>query len=101
MRIDNDQVLSTVNQLRNESLEKKERGGKAATAAAAPGMDRVELSVRKEELEQLKLVMKDVSDVRLEKIARLRQEIADGSYGVEGADVAEKMLETWRALHGR
>lgn len=101
MRIDNDQALSTVNQMRNESVEKKESAGKKAGASSAAGMDRVVLSVRKEEIEQLKLVMKDVSDVRLDKIARLRQEIAEGSYKVEGAEVAEKMLESWRGFNGR
>jgi negative regulator of flagellin synthesis FlgM len=34
------------------------------------------------------------SDVRTEKVERIRQSIADGTYNVSSADVAEKMIQS-------
>jgi flagellar biosynthesis anti-sigma factor FlgM len=44
--------------------------------------------------------MQGMSDVRAEKVASLKNSIADGTYAVDGRKVAEKMLENWKALNG-
>ena len=42
----------------------------------------------------------DLSDVRLQKVRRLRQAIASGEYRVSAADVADKMISSFTSGSG-
>ncbi len=103
MKIDNEQILSTVNRFRNDQADKIDpstvNGQKNGVSGA--GGDRVDISAHKAELDQLKTTMQGISDVRSEKVARLKNEIAAGTYRVDGADIAAKMLGRWSELNGK
>jgi flagellar biosynthesis anti-sigma factor FlgM len=55
--------------------------------------DRVKLSTRKTEIEKFSNRVADMPDVRSDKVAELKQRISEGTYKVDGAKVAEKMID--------
>lgn len=73
----------------------KAAGGKApaavAAAPAASAPDRVELTSGKSQLDQLKTAAANEPDFRSDKVAAIRQQLADGSYRVAAGSVAEKL----------
>lgn len=99
MKIDNEQLISVANRYRSEQLEKKGEASRSGSKKVSPGVDRVELSVNAGEVEQLKQTMQGISDVRTEKVAAIKKAIDDGTYSVQGTQVAEKMLNYWKALN--
>ncbi len=104
MKIDNEQLLPTLNRFKGEAVEKGDTttvaGDKGGSTTAKIG-DRVELSANGSQIERLKKTMEVAPDFRADKVARLKEQIDAGTYKVEGKAVAEKMLQTWRELHGR
>lgn len=101
MKIDNEQLMATVNKFKNEPLEKSEAGAVAAKIGLRRGSDRVELSTNGTEIERLKKTMQVVPDFRSDKVAQLKAQIDAGSYQVDGKAVAAKMLQSWSELNGR
>jgi negative regulator of flagellin synthesis FlgM len=101
MKIDSEQLLATVNKFKKEPLEKTESAAVAEKKGSRPGVDRVELSTNGTEIERLKKTMQVTPDVRSEKVAQLKEQIAAGTYKVDGKAVAEKMLQSWNELHGK
>ena len=55
--------------------------------------DKVELSSRKEEIEQLAAKAKTQPAVREEKVERLKQSVEDGTYNAKGQIVAASILK--------
>ncbi|MGA1863335.1 flagellar biosynthesis anti-sigma factor FlgM [Deferribacter thermophilus] len=54
--------------------------------------DRVEFSVDRQKIDNLKQKIKEASDVRKEKIDQLKKSIEAGTYDVTGKKVAEKIV---------
>ena len=100
MKISNEQLISVVNRFKTDPVESKDDPSRARAKTAAQGGDRVDLSINSGDIEQLKQTMQGMSDVRSERVAALKQSIADGTYSVDGKLVAEKMLDNWKALNG-
>ncbi len=100
MKISSDQLISVVNPYKADQVDKKDDSSRAKPKTAGQGGDRVDLSISSGDIEQLKQTMQGMSDVRAERVAALKQSIADGTYSVDGSKVAEKMLENWKALNG-
>jgi negative regulator of flagellin synthesis FlgM len=100
MKIDSEQLLATVNKFKNEPAEKNETSGTAGDRTIRPGADRVELSGQQVEIDRLKKTLQDSPDVRSDRVAQLKEQIAAGTYHVEGSVVAKKMLQSWRDLNG-
>ena len=100
MKISNDQLASVVNRYKSDPIEKKDEAARTKPKGVAQGGDRVELSISSGDIEQLKQTMQGMSDVRAERVASLKQSIADGTYSVDGRKVAEKMLDNWKTLNG-
>ncbi len=101
MKISSDQLISVVNRFKTEQVEKRDDNAQAKTKKAAQvGGDRVELSIKSGDIEQLKQTMQGMSDVRAERVAALKKSIADGTYSVDGKLVAQKVLDNWKALNG-
>ena len=71
---------------------KKEAEAGRSNGASAQG-DTVELSTKAQDLYEARRILEEIPDVREDKVARLRKEIQDGTYRVEGRDIAKKMLE--------
>jgi negative regulator of flagellin synthesis FlgM len=57
----------------------------------------VEISSRAKELSQAKELASSAPDVRADRVAQLKKQIADGNYHVSSEDIADRMLEDhWR-----
>jgi negative regulator of flagellin synthesis FlgM len=93
MKIDNHDMLTGINAYRNDPISGKEDMDRQREKVQVQQQDRVELSTQKAEIEKLKKTVESMPDVRTEKVETLKQQLADGSYKVEGIKVAGKMLE--------
>ena len=56
------------------------------------GEERVSLSRKATDIKRIRAIVQKMPDVRADKVALLRKKIADGDYGVNGRDIADKML---------
>jgi len=94
MRIDNNNLLSNLNLYKNEAVDQKRDGAGPVkeNRATTNGMDRVELSIPREQIDQLKKALAELPDVRPERVAALQENLSQGTYDVSGRMVAEKML---------
>lgn len=101
MKIDSEQLLSTVNKFKSEPVEKSEIALVAREKGSRQLTDRVELSSNNSEVEQLKKAMQEVPDIRSDRVAALKEKIAAGTYKVDAKEVAGKMLQSWRELHDK
>jgi len=100
MKIDSsEQLLSSVYRFNNETTIKKDASSDTQSGAVTQGSDRVEWSQNKAKIEQLKTMMRGMPDSQQGNIARIREQLADGSYQVAAAETAGKMLEQWRDIH--
>jgi flagellar biosynthesis anti-sigma factor FlgM len=70
----------------------KDEGSERPPEVSGEG-DTVSLSGKAQDLYEARRIMGEIPDVRAEKVARLRKEIEDGTYRVEGRDIAKKMIE--------
>lgn len=84
--------------LQPEAMRRLEQSGKASKSKrrssdeAAKG-DTVDISSQFDELRQLSDAARDVSDVRMEKVAPLKEKIAKGEYHVSAEDIADSIVE--------
>jgi negative regulator of flagellin synthesis FlgM len=92
MKIDNQNTISGISLYQKDPLSGKEDAGRQTGKTSGQEFDRVELSTRKDEVEKLEKAINELPDVRSEKVASLRQQIADGTYHIESTKVAEKIL---------
>ncbi len=93
--IGENQYLKLDAYLRTRSAKDEKDSGSKALAKSDAGGDTVVLSSKAQELYAARriLEMEDIPEVRADKVARLRREIEDGTYRVEGRDIAQKMLD--------
>ena len=96
MKIDNDTLLTGINPQKNSGIARKNPGEGENSKVRGKSPDRVDLSMQKREIEQLKEKIAGLPDIRAERVAALKQQIEEGSYRVAGRDVAEKMLRGLR-----
>jgi negative regulator of flagellin synthesis FlgM len=64
----------------------------AAQQVTAEGKDSVQLSSVAQQLQNISDKLKDTPSVDKERVARLKQAVADGTYAPDSARVAEKLL---------
>jgi len=93
--IGDNQYLKLDAYLKSRPAKDEKDSGSRAAAKSDAGGDTVVLSNKAQELYEARrlLEMEDIPDVRADKVARLRREIEDGTYRVEGRDIARKMLD--------
>lgn len=97
MTLINDVVsLSNTAAVRSPAVEKQTAPVQAPAAAAVSSADRVELSLGKVQVERLKQITPAEETVRADRVAALKQQMADGTYGVDGRFVAGKILALFR-----
>lgn len=65
---------------------------KALNAATTPGGEPVKLSDEAQQLQQVSEKMRSMPEVDQERVAKLKQAIADGSYQVDSKRLASKLL---------
>ena len=88
--------LSSTAAVRSSDVEKKPAAAPAPVAGAVASSDRVELSLGKMQVERLKQVAPAEETVRADRVAAIKQQIADGTYRVDSRLVAGKMLALFR-----
>lgn len=88
--------LSSTAAVRSSAVEKQASTAQTSAAGAVSSTDRVELSLGKMQVERLKQIAPAEEAVRTDRVAALKQQVAAGSYGVDGRLVAGKMLALFR-----
>ena len=74
-------------------LPKSGKKGQAQPAGKPPFDDKVELSFGARELGDIVGGVKELPDVRAEKVAGIRDRIESGKYAVDPVKVAKKMID--------
>lgn len=91
MQIDRDIVsLSSVGVPRTTTP--KLEAGQAGKTEATPAAERVELSIGKAAIDRLKAAADNGESFRAERVAEIRQKMAEGSYRVDARSVASRMM---------
>lgn len=84
---------------RTGETRRAEGAGRSATARPGDaGGEQVTLSRSATELQQLETRLRELPGVDGERVAALREAIAAGSYRVDAADIADKLLRSERDL---
>jgi negative regulator of flagellin synthesis FlgM len=84
------QINSYVHQVQQNAVSSKAPQGKEG---AKPGEDSVELSQTAKDLKLAQAALRDLPDIRSEKVAGLKQQIDDGTYEIKPRKIAGKMIE--------
>ncbi len=76
-------------------LAKMEKGGKgkATKEAGENRSDTIAISSSLDQVAQVKDAAREVPDVRMEKVAPLKEKVDKGEYHVSAEDIADKFLE--------
>jgi negative regulator of flagellin synthesis FlgM len=75
-------------------LNKKEKSGKSSDTEKTSGeRDKISLSGKAQEINELKALINDLPDIRTDKVEQLKKAIDTGAYNIDSYKVAEKMLE--------
>jgi negative regulator of flagellin synthesis FlgM len=86
------QIIQYVNQQTRINPVEKNQVAAAGGASLAP-VDRVELSTSSRMIQKIQEAAQAAPDVRAEKVAALKKQVADGTYQVSSEDIAGKMLK--------
>lgn len=75
------------------SSQRKDRSSTKQDVPATGGEDTLELSVQAREMQDVKAALKDVREVREEKVEQIKKEIREGTYRVNAGKIAEGMIQ--------
>jgi len=76
-----------------EAEKRKSSSGSQAAPGSVAQSDSVEISERARELARAQQAVEAAPDVRADKVAELKQRIANGAYEVPAEALADKLLE--------
>lgn len=95
MRIDSNMMsgMDTLEQTsRKRNVEKVSANDKQNSAAVES--DAVSISEKGKDVSEMTRTLKEMPDVRADKIADLKERIAAGTYNISGKDIASKIINT-------
>ena len=95
MRIDSNMMsgMDTLEQTsRKRNVEKVSTTESQNTSAVES--DAVSISEKGKDVSEMTRTLKEMPDVRADKIADLKERIANGTYNVSGKDIAAKIVNT-------
>ncbi|MFZ5632110.1 MAG: flagellar biosynthesis anti-sigma factor FlgM [Bacillota bacterium] len=72
--------------------QKRNRPVPGEKVSAAEREDTLELSVQAKELKEIQAGLKDVKEVRGDKVDRIKKEIEDGTYRADARKIAEGII---------
>ena len=85
-----DSSAQSIQQYQKGELIKNEAEKPIGTAAAVT--ERVDLSTKAKDIQQIKQILDQTPDVRKDKVQELKRQIDNGSYTVHADKIAEKMV---------
>ena len=86
----------TADAAKTSGVKKNSKSSESASANATEAgsqATKVELSQRVQDIKKIKDIAEKTPDVDVEKVAKFKQMIADGSYKVDAKAIAEKMVD--------
>jgi negative regulator of flagellin synthesis FlgM len=89
---DEGQNIQAINQGIKPSPSEKNTAA-PSVGSLASGSDRVELSPQSRDMKKIHEILAATPEIRTEKVAALKQAIAEGTYKVKAEDIAEKMIQ--------
>jgi negative regulator of flagellin synthesis FlgM len=69
-----------------------QRPQKTGMEGAKPGSDRIELSIRSREIQQLDPLIQATPDIRTAKVEQIRSAVESGTYNVRAEMIADKII---------
>lgn len=79
--------------LRTQKVQRQEAQEKDAAGVKTDTKDTINLSGRSRELRGIKEGIEKLPDVRAEKVDKLKEAVANGTYTIDPVKIAKKMLE--------
>lgn len=95
MRIDNNMMsgMDTLEQTsRKKNVEKVSANDKQNSSVVES--DEVSISEKGKDVSEMTCTLKEMPDVRADKVADLKERIANGTYNISGKDIASKIINT-------
>ena len=93
MRIDNNMMsgMDTLEQTsRKKNVEKVSANDKQNSSVVES--DEVSISEKGKDVSEMTRTLKEMPDVRADKVADLKERIANGTYNISGKDIASKII---------
>ena len=90
---DNNSSLNIRNYVNNIQDGKKLAGSAKADASRQVKEDKVVLSPKAKEVQEATELIKELPDIREEKVAKLKEQVDQGTYKIDGEKIAFKMLK--------
>ncbi|MFO7569594.1 MAG: flagellar biosynthesis anti-sigma factor FlgM [Smithellaceae bacterium] len=91
--------VSDIKDINAQMIQQYQRGDNLAVAAekqvagaAVKPEEKVDLSTRAKEIQQAKVEVARLPDVREEKVQEIRSQVETGAYNVSGESIADKMV---------
>jgi negative regulator of flagellin synthesis FlgM len=88
--------LSSINLYHSEGTNNQGSAEKSVDKGAPRGVDRIDISPQARQVDKLKKEMATIPEVRLDKVALMKQQLVQGTYKVDATAVAEKMMNSLR-----
>ena len=95
MRIDNNMMsgMDTLEQTsRKKNVEKVSANDKQNSSVVES--DEVSISEKGKDVSEMTRTLKEMPDVRADKVADLKERIANGTYNISGKDISSKIINT-------
>ena len=94
MKINNGQIPEGQDvYLRTEKVQKQDAQERDAGVERTDGKDRINLSEMSRDLKKIREGIEQIPETRVEKVGRLKEAIANGTYTIDPVKIAEKMLD--------
>ncbi len=78
--------------IQSNKVQPKGDAARSRPGSGTPGTDQIEISPRAGEIARIKEAIRSMPDERAEKVQAIAERIAQGTYDVDAADIAEMML---------
>jgi negative regulator of flagellin synthesis FlgM len=96
MRIDGSAYVVDLSRPEEIGKESGAAGASRSLSGDTPSFDHVEISSGRLSTDQLKRDLAALPEVRLDRVATLRQSLQAGSYRVDSGVLAQRMMEAFR-----
>lgn len=95
MRIDNNMMsgMDTLEQTSRKKNVEKVSANDIQNSSVVES-DEVSISEKGKDVSEMTRTLKEMPDVRADKVADLKERIANGTYNISGKDIASKIINT-------